>query len=216
MFVRSLLLGGDGSLAAPSPRVVSNSFRVASLAFGVTAPTRCGYSRAACYSSAQWGSAAVIDLSSLNGIPNVVLYGRADDAWVGGIILEEGRTNLVLSGRDVSTASWTLFGAATRTIGQASVFADSSAYRIQASSGTHGIGETTPSATASAFTTSGWVKSISGTAAPNFNTFRSVAGRVATNRTVGTAWERFTQTLSGGGGETSVKAIYSAELLFVP
>lgn len=188
-----------GHAAAMSP--FAWSAELARATVGLTVPSGTGYTRAACYSSVQLGSTSILDMSAFAALADVLYTGRASDAWEYGLVLEEARTNLVLA-RDTAAASWSRFGGIVRTGSQASPVGDNAAARFEAPSG-GGLGENVAGATASAFTTSAWVRSHSGTAAPNFNTFRTLAGRVAINTAVGTTWTRLSQSLSGGGGETS-------------
>lgn len=177
-------------------------FRAASWGFGTEAPTGCGYTRAACASSVQTGTGTLFDLSALSAVAGLLAWGRALDAWDVGLVLEEPRTNLITYGRDYAQASWTVFGSALRTSGQSDPFGGTGASRIQAPSGTHGLGETIRTSCAGISTASAWLKSASGTAAPNLNTDRSSA-RIATSATAAATWGRLSFTATGGGAETT-------------
>ena len=194
-------IGVGLSRVSPPPPLILD-FRSPTWGFGTDPPAGCGYARAACASTVQTGASTLFDLSALSAVANVIVSGRASDSWEIGIAIEEPRTNLITYGRNYAQASWTVFGSATRTAGQSDPFGGTGASRIQAPSGTHGLGETIRTSCAGVSTASAWLRSHSGTAAPNLNTDRSSA-RIATNATATTAWGRLSFTATGGGAETT-------------
>jgi len=190
-----------------APGVLALDFRISN-AFGYSldtvVPAGCAYTRTACVGSVQSGTSGLYDYSGFGlSVPNMLVWGRASDAWETGLVLEEARTNAVSYGRDTSQSTWTVFGTATRTGGQSDPFGGSAAARIQAPSGTNGLGETTRTTLAGASTASAWVRAVGSAAAPNLNTDRSPSARVATSGVAQTTWTRVDFTATGAGGETT-------------
>ncbi len=158
-----------GNSSARVPLVLD--FRVPVASFGIIVPAGCGYTRAACSSSVQYGTAGLIDLTAFAAVSNLLVWGRADDSWSGGLVLEEARTNAWLDSRDPSTANWTLSGTPTLTPGQVSPSGDSLAYRIQAASGTGIVREAWPTAPSGIISVTLWEKTVAATGTNVFNTF---------------------------------------------
>jgi len=136
--------------------------------------------------------------------------GRLADGEAPGLLIESAKANHNSAPLDFSNAAWTLFGTPTRTGSQSDPAGGTSAHRIQASSGVHGIGETTQTAIAGAtrVTTSVWCKATAGTESPNTNLFKwtGVVSRKGTAEAVGTTWERvaITETVSAGNATALV------------
>lgn len=190
-----------GNSSARVPLVLD--FRTSALSFGTTVPAGCGYTRAACVSSVQYGTSQVFDLSFASGTANYLAWGRADDAWAFGLQLEEARTNSVLYARDYSNAAWVKAGTVTRTTGQSDVFGGTGATRVEVASGVNVLAETA-TGTLGAFVGSAWIKG----AAPNFNVFRtSGATVVATTAASVGAWGRVSVKGDGLGGTTAVEPV---------
>ncbi len=129
---RDLLAALASGRSRPPPLVLN--FRTSALSFGTTAPAGCGYTRAACSSSVQTGTSALFDLTAFAAIPNVLAWGRADDAWEYGLLLEEARTNIIPSATFWDSGATTI-GSVTVTASQSDPASGTRATRLQATSG---------------------------------------------------------------------------------
>lgn len=130
---RDLLAALASGRSRPGPLVLD--FRSAAATVGTTAPAGCGYTRAACASSVQTGTSTLVDLSAFSATANLIVRGRALDAWEFGIQLEEARTNRVPYSSDYTVGGglrWTQGGTVTGTAGQLGPAGAGTATRLQA------------------------------------------------------------------------------------
>lgn len=190
-----------GHASRPPPLVLD--FRVSVASFGVTVPAGCGYTRAASPDSVQIGSSLLVDLSSLAGIANVLVQGRTDDAWPGGIAGGEARTNLVTYGRGFSNAAWTKVTTGGPSYGAAtSPFNTAGATLVTVPSGTGILAETVASGVvAGNVTASFWM--LGSPANSNLFTTAS-ADRTAIATGSAAAWGRLSITRASGGGTSAL------------
>ncbi|MEY5061765.1 MAG: hypothetical protein RIS45_1686 [Planctomycetota bacterium] len=193
-----------------APGVLSLDFRISN-AFGYSldtvVPAGCAYTRTACVGSVQSGTSGLYDYSGFGlSVPNMLVWGRASDAWETGLVLEEARTNLVLNARNFNAASWITAGTATRTTGQADALGGTGATRVQVASGTNVLAET-GTGTLGALAASVWILG----AAPNFNVFRAtpalVAATTAASPSSGAAWGRISVLHDAQGSASSLEPV---------
>lgn len=118
------------------------------------------------------------------------------------LLMEGSRINLLTYSEDflnVSTNAWSFFGTATSTTGQPSPDGTSNGTRVQAASGTNGLGELTGNTMSAGYVTiSCFVRSTSGSGASNFNLFRATDGRLAISTAPTTTFQRLSKSATLG------------------
>ena len=190
---------------APPPLVldfrVSNAF---GFAVDTIVPAGCAYSRTACVGSVQSGTSGLYDYSAFGAsVPNMLVWGRANDAHEIGLVLEEARTNLVTNSRNFSAGSWVTAGTVTRTTGQPDALGGTGATRVQVASGVNVLADTASGATGIT-TASAWVNGP----APNLNLFRTSGATVfASSAGSPGSWGRIAVSADALGGTTSIEPV---------
>ena len=131
-------LGLSRSSAPPPVTLDLRSGSAFGFAVDTLVPAGCAYSRAACVGSVQSGTSSLYDYSAFGlSVANMLVWGRALDAWDVGLLVEEARTNRVPDASNFSAASWTLGGTVTRTGSQPGPTGTNSATRLQAAGGSN-------------------------------------------------------------------------------
>jgi len=192
---------GVAHATRPPPRILD--FRTAAASFGVTVPAGCAYTRAACVSTVQTGTSGLVDLSAFSGTANLVVSGRADDAWEYGLLLGEARTNLVTYGRDFSNAAWTKVTSSGPSYGAAtSPFGGTGATLVSVPITTGILAETTASGVVAGNVTASWWHLG---AASNSNLFTTGDG-LRTGTTLGSVsvWSRLSITRASGSNTSAI------------
>ena len=190
---------------APPPLVldfrVSNAF---GFAVDTIVPAGCAYTRTACVGSVQSGTSGLYDYSAFGAsVPNMLVWGRANDAHEIGLVLEEARTNLVTNSRNFSAGSWVTAGTVTRTTGQPDALGGTGATRVQVASGVNVLADTASGATGIT-TASAWVNGP----APNLNLFRTSGATVfASSAGSPGSWGRIAVSADALGGTTSIEPV---------
>lgn len=135
---RDLLAALASGRSRPGPLVLD--FRSSS-AFGfavdTVVPAGCAYTRAASPGTVQTGTSGLYDLSIFSAIANLLVWGRASDAWEVGLVLEEARTNLVANASNYAAGTWATTGSITRTTGQTGPTGGALATRLECAAGTN-------------------------------------------------------------------------------
>lgn len=168
------------------------------------APAGCAYTRAASPGTVQSGTSTLYDLSIFSAAANLLVWGRAVDAWDVGLLLEEARTNLVPRGRDFSHASWTKVTTGTPSYGAAvSPFGGATGATLLTVPITTGyLAETSTSGAVTGDVTASWWQF--GDPA-NGNVYTLVSGdRTATTLGSASAWGRLSISRNAGGGASSL------------
>ena len=176
------MIGSRGDIAPIGVIPLALDFRRVATGYQAGAAFRgMTWSRASCADSVQTGTSTALILPTQ---ADLMKFGRANDAWDAGLLIEGPCTNEVSDARALATANWsagaTLDGAQANPFGTAG-----GAYRVQIASGAV-FREYPSSGSSTVFTLSQWIRG----ATPNANIYMNVGPRVATSATSPGAWSR--------------------------